>query len=128
MICKPFYLVIFAYSFFLVVKRADLCLLGTFTPYRIPVNVIIPSGNATDNLFGPAELDFPQPPSRPKIVMTFPERPPISGLVEITVTHDETRPRGISLEIQGAIDGGLGRLAAPQLLRHGNKRAKCRLT
>ena len=51
----------------------------------------IPSRNATDNLFGLAELDFP-PPSRSKIVMLFPEHPPISGLVEITVTHDETRP------------------------------------
>ena len=92
--------------------------LGTFTPYRIPVNVTIPSGNGTDNLFGPAELDFP-PSSRPKIVMTFPERPPISGLVEITVTHDETRLRGISLEIQGAMGSDLKPADLEEICRRG---------
>lgn len=79
----------------------------------------IPSGNATDNLFGPAELDFPPPPSRPKMVMTFPERPPISGLVEITVTHDETRPRGISLEIQGAMGSDLKPADLEEICRRG---------
>ena len=92
--------------------------LGTFTPYRIPVNVTLPSGNATDDLFGPAELDFP-PPSRPKVVMTSPERPPISGLVEITVTLDETKPRGISVEIQGAIGSDLKPTDLEEICRRG---------
>ncbi|KAF8813664.1 hypothetical protein BYT27DRAFT_6350544 [Phlegmacium glaucopus] len=100
--------------------EADLqaILSGTFTPYRIPVNVTLPSGNTTDNLFGPAELDFP-PPSRPKIVMTSPERPPISGLVEITVTHDETKPRGISVEIQGAMGSDLKPADLEEICRRG---------
>ncbi|KAF8971056.1 hypothetical protein BDZ97DRAFT_1787474 [Flammula alnicola] len=77
-------------------------LTGTFVPRKIPVNVFLPTGNATDTLFGPSDLDF-SPASGPKIVMTSPERTPISGLVEITVTHDETKPRGVSVEIQGAM-------------------------
>ena len=64
-------------------------------------------GNATDNLFGLAELDFPPLPSRAKIMMTFLERPSISGSVEIMATHDETRLRGTSLEIQGALRSDL---------------------
>jgi len=91
---------------------------GTFTPYRIPVNVTLPSGSATDSLFGPTELDFPSP-SRPKIVMTSPERPPISGLVEITVTHDETKPRGISVEIQGAMGSDLKPTDLEEICRRG---------
>jgi hypothetical protein len=79
-------------------KWADLCPRQFYYAHRISVNVTIPSGYATDNLFGPAELDFP-PPSKRKIVMTFPERPPNSCLLEITMTHDTTRYRGISLEI-----------------------------
>lgn len=76
--------------------------LGTNMPRKIPVNVFLPSGGPTDTLFGPSELDFPSI-SRPKILMTSPQRSHISGLVEITVTHDETKPRGISVEVQGAM-------------------------
>ena len=35
--------------------------------------------------------------------MTSPERAPIPGFVEITVSHDETKPRGVSVDIQGAM-------------------------
>jgi len=42
-------------------------------------------------------------PQKPRIVMTSSERPPISGLVEITVMYDETRPRGISVQVSGAM-------------------------
>ena len=38
---------------------------------------------------------------RPKIFMTSPERPPISGMVETTVSFDETRPRGVSVDVRG---------------------------
>lgn len=75
---------------------------GTFTPRRIPVNVLLPSGNQTDDLFGPTELNFLHG-TRPKIVMTCPERAPISGLIEITVEYDEKKPRGISVNIQGTV-------------------------
>jgi len=74
------------------------------------VNVFIPTGNETDDLFG-ADLDF-LTGSRPKIVMTCPERAPISGLVEITITYDEKKARGVSVTIQGAVglDVNAGRL------------------
>ena len=43
------------------------------------------------------------PARRARIAMTSPERPPISGLVEIVVTFDPTRPRGVAIEITGAV-------------------------
>lgn len=76
-------------------------LTGTFTPRKIPVNVFIPSGSEGDDLFG-AELDFFSG-SRAKIVMTCPERAPISGLIEITIGYDEKRAQGVSVTIQGTV-------------------------
>ncbi|KXN90176.1 hypothetical protein AN958_04666 [Leucoagaricus sp. SymC.cos] len=76
-------------------------LAGTNIPQKIPVNVTLNPTNETDNLFGPPELDAI--PRRPKIVMRCPERPPITGLVEISVSLNETRPRGIAVEVQGAM-------------------------
>ncbi|KAG6820520.1 hypothetical protein H0H93_015993 [Arthromyces matolae] len=81
---------------------------GNLPPRKIPVNVFIPSQNmATDALFQTPDIDgIPMPhlpPRRPSIVMTSPERPPISGLVQITVSYDESRPRGVSVEISGAM-------------------------
>jgi len=73
---------------------------GTMKPRKIPVNVLLAARKderSEDQLFG-SEDTF-----KPIIVMTSPERPPMPGLVEITVTHDECKPRGISVEIQGAI-------------------------
>lgn len=50
-----------------------------------------------DQLFGSEDT------IKPTIVMTSPEHPPMPGLVEITVTHDESKPRGVQVEVQGAI-------------------------
>uniref|UniRef100_A0A8H7Y857 Mediator complex subunit 1 n=1 Tax=Psilocybe cubensis TaxID=181762 RepID=A0A8H7Y857_PSICU len=84
-------------------EELEAVLSGTNMPHKIPVNVFLPTGMpATDNLFGPAELSF-APVSGPKILMTSPGRLPISGLVEITVAQDETKPRGVSVEVQGAM-------------------------
>ncbi|THH20790.1 hypothetical protein EW146_g649 [Bondarzewia mesenterica] len=67
---------------------------GTFAPLKIPVNVYLPTtfGSTTDGLFD-SGLPAPSRPL-PRVVMTSPERPPISGLVQVTVTYDATRPRG----------------------------------
>lgn len=35
--------------------------------------------------------------------MTSPEKPPLPGLVEISVTYDETQPKGLIVEIHGAM-------------------------
>lgn len=65
------------------------------------MNVFIPSGNETDDLFG-TDLAFLSG-SRPKIVMTCPERGPISGMVEITVGYDEKKAFGVSVTMRGAV-------------------------
>jgi hypothetical protein len=51
--------------------------------------------------------------------MTSPERPPISGLVEITVVYDETRPRGISVEVSGAMGADLKLDVLEEICRRG---------
>lgn len=71
-------------------------------PRKIPVNVFVLSGSEAGHLFGQPHLGF-SPESRPKILMTCPERAPISGLFEIKVTYDEKKPRGVSVSIQGAV-------------------------
>lgn len=81
---------------------------GNLSPRKIPVNVTLPSHNiTTDALFQTPDIDgislSPTQPRRPRIVMTSPERPPMSGLVEIAVTYDESKPRGIAVEIDGAM-------------------------
>jgi hypothetical protein len=39
--------------------------------------------------------------------MTIPERPPISGLVEISVRTDLTKPKGVSVDVSGALSADL---------------------
>ncbi|KAF8070318.1 hypothetical protein FPV67DRAFT_1755245, partial [Lyophyllum atratum] len=99
-------------------------LTGNLPPRKIPVNIFVPSHNiATDALFQTPDLDgisIPQiQPRRPRIVMTSPERPPISGLVEITVTYDETRPRGIAIEINGAMGSDFEADVLEEIFRRG---------
>ncbi|KAJ4468289.1 hypothetical protein J3R30DRAFT_1695143 [Lentinula aciculospora] len=89
------------------VTEADLnaVLSGSLTPRKIPVNVFVPSYNSTpDPIFDNPDLGDMAPKVRhTAIVMTSPERPPISGLVEICVSFDETKPRGINVELNGAM-------------------------
>jgi hypothetical protein len=59
---------------------------------------MIPSGSENDELFG-ADLTG----SRPKVVMTCPERAPITGLIEIAITYDEKKAGGVCVAIQGAV-------------------------
>jgi len=94
-------------------------LLGNFIPRKIPVNVFLPSADTADNLFGPTDLGFSSA-STPKIVMTSPQRSSsIAGLVEITVTHDETKPRGVSVEISGAMGSDLKLVDLEEICRRG---------
>ncbi|KAI0806901.1 hypothetical protein C8Q74DRAFT_1312897 [Fomes fomentarius] len=81
---------------------------GTIKPRSIPVNIhlpIPPPSPSTDSLFDTdTDMDMAPPPrARARVTMTSPERPPISGLVEIGVTFDPTRPRGVAVEITGAV-------------------------
>ncbi|KAL1748636.1 hypothetical protein HDZ31DRAFT_29119 [Schizophyllum fasciatum] len=96
-------------------------LAGTVTPRKLPVNVCLPT-DASDNaaLFGGEgdDLDIAKP-RRPRIVMTCPERPPMSGLVQIVVRYDETRSRGVAVEVDGAMGAGLEDAVLEEVCRRG---------
>lgn len=95
---------------------------GKLMPRKIPVNVFLPSHNiVTDSLFETPDLDaIPQMQHRrPKIIMTSPEQPPISGLVEITVTYDEARPRGVVVEVSGAMSSDIKLDVLEEICRRG---------
>ncbi|KIK68860.1 hypothetical protein GYMLUDRAFT_255495 [Collybiopsis luxurians FD-317 M1] len=105
------------------VTEADLhaVLSGSIMPRKIPVNVFVPShSGAAGPIFENPELsDMVSKVRRTKIVMTSPERPPISGLVEICVSFDETRPRGISVEVNGALGVDIRPEALEEICRRG---------
>ncbi|EGN99978.1 hypothetical protein SERLA73DRAFT_72739 [Serpula lacrymans var. lacrymans S7.3] len=53
-----------------------------------------------------AHLPMPTPPRLeppPSIVITSPERAPITGMVELRVTFDTSRPQGVKIELNGAL-------------------------
>ncbi|KAI0637430.1 hypothetical protein C8Q77DRAFT_1155267 [Trametes polyzona] len=93
---------------------------GTVRPQSIPVNVYLPTQAPPDPLFGGTDMDaFAPPPRRARIVMTAPERPPISGLVEIGVTFDPGRPRGVAVDVSGAMGVDLRVDALEEVCRRG---------
>lgn len=95
---------------------------GVTTPRKIPVNVYLPSNDTTaESLFGTSldSMAMGQIPRRPKIVMTSPERPPMSGLVEITIVCDETKPRGVSVEVNGAMGAEIRTQELEEMCRRG---------
>lgn len=108
----------------------DAVLKGAITPRRIPVNIYIPSNPPHAPLFDPsldptmalslAQLD-PSPPDNrlTKIVLTSPERPPISGLVEIGVTFDPRRPRAVAVDVSGAMGVNLQADVLEEVCRRG---------
>ena len=90
------------------------------TPRKIPVNIYLPANDsATDALFGGALDTMSMPPRRPRIIMTSPERPPMSGLVEISVLCDETKPKGVSVEINGAMGAEINTQDLEEICRRG---------
>jgi len=103
---------------------ANPTLLGTIIPQKIPVNVHLPSDVEPPNtLFDSASLETmsidPVHLRRPRVVLTSPERPPLSGLVETTVTYDEARPRGISVDICGALGADIDTEVLEEVCRRG---------
>ena len=54
-----------------------------------------------------------------RITMTTPERPPISGLVEIAVTFDPSRARGVAVDITGAVGVDLNTEVLEEVCRRG---------
>lgn len=90
-------------------------------PLKIPVNVFVPSHSGTSGpIFDNPDLSEMAPRvQRTKIVMTSPERPPISGLVEICVSFDETKPRGVNVELNGAMGVDLRLEVMEEICRRG---------
>ncbi|KAI0315693.1 hypothetical protein OF83DRAFT_1084792 [Amylostereum chailletii] len=90
---------------------------GTLAPHKIPVNVYIPLPAAhptsTEILF-----DAPVRP-RPCIMLSSPERPPIIGLVQMSITHDVTRPRGVSVHVRGAMGADIPVEVLEEAVRRG---------
>jgi len=85
---------------------------GIHPPAKIPVEVYIPT--PTDPRFSTTDLSFdvpiaPTPHARlpPKITMSLPERPPISGFIEIVVSYDQTRPKGVRVDVGGGMGMGV---------------------
>lgn len=83
-------------------------LTGTHAPTKIPVEIYLPTSTDT---FSATDLSFDVPAASllhsrqpPKIAMSVPERPPISGFVEIVVSYDHTRPKGVKV----AVGAGMG--------------------
>ena len=77
-----------------------------------------------DPLFDTADLDAitlsqPSTHRQTKIVMTSPERPPITGLVEISIAYDPLRPKGISLSVNGAMGADLNHDTLEEVCRRG---------
>lgn len=51
--------------------------------------------------------------------MSSPERPPMPGQVEIAVTFDPSRPRGVALDINGAMGAELNTDVLEEVCRRG---------
>ncbi|KAF9649664.1 hypothetical protein BDM02DRAFT_3094462 [Thelephora ganbajun] len=98
-------------------SKADLqaVLTGSYQPTQIPVNVYFPPENTSnsESLFEPAATNSPC------IKMTIPERPPISGLVEISVRMDLTKPKGVSVDVSGAFSADLNMEVLEEVCRRG---------
>ena len=85
------------------------------------MNVYITT-SAPLSLFDAADLGgmpLPQPAGQPRILMSSPERPPMLSQVEIAVTFDPSRPRGVALVINGAMGAELNTDVLEEACRRG---------
>ncbi|PIL30569.1 hypothetical protein GSI_07269 [Ganoderma sinense ZZ0214-1] len=92
---------------------------GSVKPRSIPVNVHIPTPVPP---FADADVDmdtFSLGRGHARITMTAPERPPISGLVEIGVTFDPIKERGVAVDITGAVGVDLNTEVLEEACRRG---------
>ncbi|TFY69718.1 hypothetical protein EVG20_g3037 [Dentipellis fragilis] len=92
---------------------------GTFMPRKLPVNVYLPSSPVPHPTL-PSSALFPSPSTTPpRILLTLPERAPISGLVNILIEYDSAKPRGVSLQVQGAVGVDLSIESLEETVRRG---------
>ncbi|KAH9920094.1 uncharacterized protein B0H18DRAFT_881353 [Fomitopsis serialis] len=96
-------------------------LTGSLTPRRIPVNLYLTT-SAPVSLFDAPDLSampLPQSVGHARILMSSPERPPMPGQVEIAVTFDPSKPRGVALVINGAMGAELNTDVLEEVCRRG---------
>ncbi|KAI0071781.1 hypothetical protein K474DRAFT_1668625 [Panus rudis PR-1116 ss-1] len=86
---------------------------GHITPRRIPVNVHI---SAEMDMFGDHPLTSLR---RSKIVLSSPERYPITGSVTISVNYDADKPRGVAVSVVGGIGADLQVDVLEEICRRG---------
>ncbi|KAI0044331.1 hypothetical protein FA95DRAFT_1497228 [Auriscalpium vulgare] len=60
---------------------------GTYPPIKMPVNVYLPTASA--------------------LVLSCPEHPPIPGLIDIVIAYDASRPRGVAIDVRGAMSADI---------------------
>ncbi|TFY58921.1 hypothetical protein EVJ58_g6110 [Rhodofomes roseus] len=104
-----------------LVIQSDHVSTGMLTPRRIPVNVYITT-SVPVSLFDPSDLSsmpLPQSAGHARILMSSPERPPMPGQVEIAVTFDPSRHRGVALDINGAMGAELNPDVLEEVCRRG---------
>ena len=96
----------------------DAVLAGTLTPQKMPVTVIIHTGPAPvpDSIFDDASLT---PRTRTSLLFRFPERAPITGLVDLAVSFNADRPRGVEVELRGALGANLTVDTMEEIVRRG---------
>ena len=95
---------------------------GSMSPTKLPVHIYLPSHiNNNDHLFDTSDLGsiLHAQSRRPKIVMTSPERAPMSGLVVTTVSYDEMSPRGVNIQVSGAMNADLNSGTLEEICRRG---------
>ncbi|KZV62816.1 hypothetical protein PENSPDRAFT_590823 [Peniophora sp. CONT] len=96
----------------------DAVLSGTVTPQKIPVTVSIHTGpaSAPDSIFDDASLT---PRTRTSLLFRFPERAPITGLVDLAVSFNADKPRGVEVEVHGAPGSSLSGDTMEEIVRRG---------
>lgn len=57
--------------------------------------------------------------TNPRIVMTSPERPPMTGLIKVTVTMDVKMLKGVQIQVDGALGVDLKKDTLEEVCRRG---------
>lgn len=78
--------------------------------------------SAPVSLFNAPDLSampLPQSVGHARILMSSPERPPMPGQVEVAVTFDPSKPRGVALVVNGAMGAELNTDVLEEVCRRG---------
>ncbi|KAI0789099.1 hypothetical protein C8Q75DRAFT_718813 [Abortiporus biennis] len=74
---------------------------GTTETSTLPTSTTIPASSSS------ASNTSSSPDHKTKLILTSPERPPITGLVEIVIAYDSNKPKGVHVNVTGGPMGGV---------------------